>query len=308
MSGAVGFAGGGSGHDRFAGETTVRLRAGGYEAVFLPALGMLGASLAHDGVELLSLHGGLDAYRGGHTTGMPLLAPWANRISSRRFRVAGVSVDLEGVPLHAGADGLPRHGTLGAASGWQLVSVGRRTLRARFAYDTDELLRAFPFPHELEVAASLSERGLRVTTRLRPLRRSAAPVAFGWHPYFKAGGPRRRWRLALPPRTALALDERGIPTGREERVPAEDAPLGDRAFDDLFRLGRERRFRLAGGGRGVEVAFGRGYPYAQIFAPAGEHFAAIEPMAAATDALVRADCPVVPPGGAFAATFTVSSI
>jgi galactose mutarotase-like enzyme len=293
--------------DGFGGETTVRLRGGGYEAVFLPGLGMLGASLTKEGTELLSLHGGVDAYRGGHTTGMPLLAPWANRLSQLRFRAAGVNVDLNGVPLHTGADGLPRHGTMGARSGWQLVGVKPNAFVARFAYDTPELLAAFPFPHELEVDASLSARGLRVTTRVRPLRRRAVPVAFGWHPYFKVGGARSRWKLRLPERTAIGLDERGIPTGGIELRPAENEPLGKRAFDDLFALGEDRRFALEGGGRRIELRFDERYPYLQVYAPPGESFIAIEPMAAPTDALVQGGAPVVKPGEDFAASFIVSA-
>lgn len=294
-------------NDRFGGETSVRLAGGGYEAVFLPGLGMLGASLTKGGTELLSLHGGLEAYRGGHTTGMPLLAPWANRISKLQFRVAGVSVDLEGVPLHAGADGLPRHGTMGAQPGWQLVGVKKNAFVSRFRYDTPELLAAFPFPHELEVDASLSARGLRVTTRVRPTRRRAVPVAFGWHPYFRVGGARSRWTLKLPERKAVALDGRGIPTGGMETAPAENEPLGKRGFDDLFALGADRRFSLAGGGRRIDLAFDENYPYLQVYAPPGESFVAIEPMAAATDALVQGGAPVVKPGDEFAASFTVSA-
>lgn len=291
----------------FGGETTVRLRGGDYEAVFLPGLGMLGASLAKGGTELLSLHGGVAAYRDGHTTGMPLLAPWANRLSERRFRVAGVNVDLDGVPLHEDGNGLPIHGTMGAQPGWQLVGVKPNALVARFAYDTPELLAAFPFPHELEIDASVSARGLRVTTRIRPLRRRAVPVAFGWHPYYKAGGARSRWKLRLPERTALQLDSRGIPTGGREAAPAENEALAKRAFDDLYELGRDRRMSLEGGGRRVDVTFDEAYPYLQVFAPPDKTFVAIEPMAAATDALVQGGVPVVKPGGEFAASFTVSA-
>jgi galactose mutarotase-like enzyme len=294
-------------NDRFGGETTVRLRGGDYEAVFLPGLGMLGASLTKGGTELLSLHGGLDAYRGGHTTGMPLLAPWANRLSQLRFRAAGVDVDLNGVPLHAGPDGLPRHGTMGARPGWQLVGVKPNALVARFAYDTEELLAAFPFPHELEVEAGLSARGLKVTTRVRPLRRRSVPVALGWHPYFKVGGARSRWKLRLPERTAIGLDSRGIPSGGVEPAAAENEPLGKRGFDDLFKLGDDRRFSLEGGGRRIDLAFDESYPYLQVFAPPGESFVAIEPMAAATDALVQGGAPTVKPGQEFAASFTVSA-
>lgn len=293
--------------DSLGGETSVRLRGGDYEAVFLPGLGMLGASVKHRGAELVSLHGGLEAYRSGHTTGIPLLAPWANRISSRRFRAAGVNVNLEGVPLHAGEDGLPRHGTMGAQPGWQVVGVKPSSLLARFAYDTPELLAAFPFPHELEVQASVSARGLRLVTRVRPLGRRAVPVAWGWHPYFTVKGPRERWRLRLPRRTHLGLDGRGIPTGGAAPEAAENEPLRDRGFDDLYSLGRDRRLALEGGGRTIELRFGAGYPYLQVFAPPGKPYVAIEPMTAPTDALVTGASPVVAAGDVFAAGFTVSA-
>jgi galactose mutarotase-like enzyme len=133
------------------------------------------------------------------------------------------------------------------------------------------------------------------------------PVAFGWHPYFKVGGARSRWKLRLPERTAIGLDSRGIPSGGVEPAAAENEPLGKRAFDDLFKLGDDRRFSLEGGGRRIDLAFDESYPYLQVFAPPGESFVAIEPMAAATDALVQGGAPTVKPGQEFAASFTVSA-
>ena len=76
----------------------VRLRSGLLEATFLPDLGMLGTSLRHRGDEVLALPGGLEGYRAGDVTGLPLLAPWANRLGARRYEVEGVVVDLEGFP------------------------------------------------------------------------------------------------------------------------------------------------------------------------------------------------------------------
>ncbi len=283
------------------------LRAGDYEAVFLPELGMLGASLKWRGSELLSLHGGVAAYRGGHTTGLPLLAPWANRLSKKRFRVAGVDVDLRRVPLHVDGNGLPIHGTMTAVSGWEVVRAGPARLVARFEYSSPELLAAFPFPHEVTIHARVSERGLRVVTSLRPTGQRRVPVSFGWHPYFRVPGPRRSWRLGLPARRRLELDSRAIPTGRSQPERAERGRLGDRVFDDLFALGRNRTFTLEGRGRGVEVRFGAGYPYAQIFAPPGKRFVAIEPMTAPIDGLVSGAYPLVKPGERFAAAFTVSA-
>ncbi len=279
------------------------LSAGGYRAVFLPELGMLGASLVHDGVELLSLPGGVRAFREGHTTGLPLLAPWANRLSRRRFRVGRVEVDLRRVPIHTDAHGLPIHGTMLGPFVWEVVRRTPARVVARYRYEH----RGFPFPHELEVDARVGERGLRVVTSLRPTSRRRVPVSFGWHPYFRLPGPRRSWLLELPPRRRLELDRRGIPTGREQKAPGEREPLGGRVFDDLYALGRNRTLALEARGRRLEMRFGAGYPYAQVYAPAGSRFVALEPMTAPTDALVSGRCRLVAPGERWSAAFTVSA-
>jgi galactose mutarotase-like enzyme len=108
--------------------------------------------------------------------------------------------------------------------------------------------------------------------------------------------------LGLPERSGIELDDRGIPTGREEPLPAELGPLGDRVLDSHFALESERRFRL----RELELVFEEGYPFAQIFAPAGSEFVAIEPMTAKVNALVDGTAPFVEPGGRFAARFSLS--
>ena len=282
----------------------VTLRAGKYEAVFLPDLGMLGASIKHRGSELLSLHGGVAGYRSGHSTGLPLLAPWANRLSKRRFRAAGIEVDLRRVPLHVDGNGLPIHGTMTAVSGWEVVRLEPARLVARYGYSTPEMLRAFPFPHELTIDARVSERGLRVVTSVRPTGRRRVPVSFGFHPYFKAG---RGAVLRMPASRHLELDRKGIPTGRTTPQRSQRAALKERVFDDLYALGRDRTFVLHRHERDVEVRFGVGYPFAQIFAPPGKPFVAIEPMTAPTNALVTSACPVVRPSERFSAAFTVSA-
>src|SRR3989475_9501773 len=70
----------------FLGDSTARtLVAGDLEAVFLPAHGMLGASLRHRGVELLRRVEDLEAAAArGSSAGIPLLYPWANRLSEPR--------------------------------------------------------------------------------------------------------------------------------------------------------------------------------------------------------------------------------
>jgi galactose mutarotase-like enzyme len=279
----------------------VTLRAGEYTAVFLPELGMLGASLEHRGTELLSLHGGTKAFREGHTTGLPLLAPWANRLSRRRFRVGRVEVDLRRAHVHVDGNGLPIHGTMVGPLAWEVARRTPRRLVARYRY----VHPAFPFPHELEVDARLGEDGLLVETTLRPTGRRRVPVSFGWHPYFTLPGSRRSWLLRLPARRHLELDGRGIPSGDSAQEPAEEEPLGSRTFDDLYALGRDRRLALVSGARRLEIRFGPGYPFAQVYAPPGKRFVALEPMTAPTDALVSGSAPLVSPGDRFSAAFTI---
>ena len=148
------------------GETAVNLAAGELEATFLPGLGLLGTSLRHRGEELLALPGGVDGYRNRNVTGLPILAPWANRLPSWRYRAAGVEVDLDGLDLATDPAGLPIHGTLTAHRGWRLerlaAETGRAMLEAAFDYAAwPELQAAFPFPHRLTVAAAVQGRRSR---------------------------------------------------------------------------------------------------------------------------------------------------
>ena len=178
---------------------------------------MTGVSLRYQGREHLALPGGLDALRAGRTAGLPLLAPWGNRLASRRYRAAGVDVDLRGLRLGTDDNGLPIHGLLVGKPGWRVdrqVRARRRPRSSLTSIDVDA--RAFPFPHRIELSITARDGSLTVDTTIVPTGRRRVPVAFGWHPYLRVPGtPRARWRLRLPARTHLLLDERGIPDRRE---------------------------------------------------------------------------------------------
>ena len=287
-------------------ERRLELVGGPYRAAFLPELGMTGCSLTHDGVEVVALDGGLDRLRAGGAAGIPLLAPWANRLSRRRFEAAGVQVDLDGVPFHDDGKGLPIHGTMIGDRRWTIVEAEPDRVRARFGYDTAELLRAFPFPHGLELDLAVGADGLRVETSLTAGEKGPVPVALGWHPYFRLPGPVEDWRLELPDCTPLELDGRGIPTGRTGPATRGPVRLRERAWDDLFALDGPTSVAVDGGGLRVEVRYAAGYPFAQVYSPADADFVAVEPMTAATDALTHDACPLVEPGDTFRAVFEVA--
>ena len=293
---------------RFQDTPAIELRSGALRATFVPGVGMTGVSLRRDGREHLALPGGVAALRAGHTGGLPLLAPWANRLASRRYRAAGVDVDLRRLRVHTDDHGLPIHGLLVGSPDWEVTGTRAARNVARLTATTIVDAPAFPFPHLLELAIAAHDDRLVIDTMLVPTGDRKVPVAFGWHPYLRVPGtPRARWTVHLPAREHLALDDRGIPTGVSTRAPAEDDVLGRRTFDDLYRLGRDRRLAFTGeDGASVEVQGNPHFPYAQVWVPPGKAFAALEPMAAPTNALVTGNTHLVAPGDAFTATFTLT--
>ena len=90
----------------------------------MPGAGMIGCSLRDRGAEILGQRRGLGGYvDAGSTMGIPLLYPWANRLSRDRLEVAGRRVDLGQPGLRLGRDenGMAMHGLLTAATGWRVA-------------------------------------------------------------------------------------------------------------------------------------------------------------------------------------------
>lgn len=272
------------------GHAAHRLSAGDLETVWVPSVGMVGASLTHRGDELLGQRAGLPAYaERGKTFGIPLLHPWANRLGADAYTIDAETVHVTASPrMRRDPDhGVPIHGLLAANRGWEVTGASETSLSAVLDFGAQEDLQAgFPFPHTIAVTVALSEAELRVDTTVTPTGDRAVPIAFGWHPYLQLPGvPRAQWELALPARHRLAVDARQIPTGETEAEPAERGPLGDRVYDDGYAELAEPVFALAGASHRIEVLFDDGYPYAQVFAPPAQDLVAIEPMTAPADAL-----------------------
>jgi galactose mutarotase-like enzyme len=258
---------------------------------------MFCGSLRHDGEELLGAVELASVPPRRWTEGIALLHPWANRLGAFGYG----DVELGGDDLYLEEHGRPLHGLRSAVTGWEVVDAGADFLAAgRELVGVD----AFPFDHRIEVAARLAGSALTITTTLTAIGGRPVPIAFGHHPYFVLPGvPRAEWEIALSVERHVAVDERLIPTGALEPAGDLDGPLGTRTFDDGYTFAGGL-FVLSGGGRRIEVDFERGYPYAQVFAPAIADVVCFEPMTAPADAL-RNSPGVVAPGESFEARFSV---
>jgi galactose mutarotase-like enzyme len=280
-------------------------------ASFVPSAGMIGTSLSDDGVELLGQRRGLQAYIStGKTMGIPILYPWANRLSSNSYAVDGAVVTL--MPGAGGVrtdeHGVPIHGVLAAYPGWQVTEQTDNRLTADLDYGSKpRLLASFPFPHLLTLDISLADRALTVRTTVTPTTSAAVPLCYGFHPYLQIPDvSRAHWQIETPAMRHCAVDAWGLPTGSTEPHPAAAELLGDKAFDDGYdEVPPGALFALSGGDRRIEVSFDEGYPAAQIFAPASDAVVGFEPMAAPTDALRRGGYREARPGQPETAAFTI---
>jgi aldose 1-epimerase len=298
----------------------IRIESGsGLSATFVPEAGMIGVSLRRDGDELLGQRRGIESYvESGKTMGLPLLYPWANRLSNDSYEFSGRRVELTGAfGVRRDGNGLPIHGTLAASPLWVVddASTTDQLDSAKLSASLDfgdhpELLETFPFPHRLDLEVSVEGSSLKVRSTVTPTGEVPVPLAYGFHPYLTLPGTdRSEWRIALPEMTSLEFDGRGIPDGRTGHFPAIEKPLGHEAWDRGFNgLEEGAEFSVADSRTRITVTFNRGYPAAQVFAPADESVICFEPMKAPTNALVDGrHLDSVAPGETDVSSFTITA-
>jgi galactose mutarotase-like enzyme len=297
---------------------------GALAAEFIPGLGMIGVSLKHDGEELLGEARGLQAYTDElKTFALPLLYPWANRLSAWRYTALGKEVALDrAAPFIPIENGLPIHGLLNACPDWRVATHSADALVAELDFlPTAPYFASFPFPHRLTYAVRVDPTGdgalsLSVSTTVTPTADSPVPISFGFHPYLTLpGSDRRTWQLELPVAVRAVVDaDSHIPTGEMEVLAPGvlDGALGDRTFDDSFpelrpQTGKGATFSLADARRRISVEHRSGYPVAQVFTPEAADFICFEPMTAPVDALSTGErLPVARPGAQFSAEFAIT--
>src|ERR1700755_3426651 len=131
-------------------------------ATYVPNAGMIGTSLDDDGVELLGQRRGLQAYVSTHRTmGIPILYPWANRLSSNGYGVDGAVVTLT-----PGTGGVrtaqhrePIHAPRACDPDWHVTTQLESQLPADLDFAARPgLLATFPFPHLVELDITLADR------------------------------------------------------------------------------------------------------------------------------------------------------
>lgn len=290
----------------------LRSAGGDLEATFAPERGMACVSLRHRGDELVCGEPTVsDPVLRRAMVGIPLLHPWANRLSRDEYTQCGRTGRLAGATAIVPRldDGTPIHGLLPAPDAWQAQREGADALCATLYHRADGSVRfaAFPFSHRLDMAARVDDGTLTVELELTATDEVPVPIAFGAHPYFRLPTtPRRQWQVQLPGRERVEVDARGFPTGVQVPQSPSTRRLEERSLDEAFaKVAPGASFTVSDGSHYVCLRFDHGFGYAQVYAPPAADLVCFEPMTAPIDALVRG-CHVVPPGARYTARFRVS--
>lgn len=244
---------------------------------------------------------------GEHDTGLsgiPFLAPWANRLDEAGFWSNGHHYVFNPSLGNFSSDGngLPIHGLLMSSNLWKIVDTSADddgasvTCRLEF-WKYPELMAQWPFAQEYDMTYRLSKGELEVRTSIRNLGTESIPVSIGFHPYYHLPGiDRSEWTLTMPQAKAVVTDKRLIPTGEfkpnelPNPLPMKGHILDD-GFTDLSRDADGRaHFHLASGSEAIDVTFGPKFQVAVLWEPPPHtgwdpQFVCIEPMAAVTDGI-----------------------
>ncbi len=270
--------------------------------VIEPDAGCVATSWRVNDREVLALPSPREEFlRSSRTGGVPLLYPYANRLRSDHFQVAGRAVNLSvDAKLKRDSTGLPIHGLLLRWSEWNLnqPSPGRLEASIRWS-DHPTLMAAYPFAHTLkviwEVARDSSAATLTVTTIIEADHGQAVAIAFGWHPYMAVANAASA-QIELPRRRPVALAPSGLPilaTPKSDWIGASTEAVGQNQ-DSLFEIepsAGSTSIAIIDGSDRTEIRFEGGYNFLQVYSPTNAKFACAEPMTTATSALT--DMPTV---------------
>jgi aldose 1-epimerase len=272
----------------------------GVEVSIVPSIGNLAYEMKVHGKNILHFpYADVSGFaRQPAQCAIPLLAPWANRMTENGFWANGKKYVFNPGLGNVRGD-LPIHGLLGNSPLWSVTDVSAGadsahvTSRLEF-WKQPDLMAQWPFAHEYEMTYSLAEGVLEVRLTVANLSAQPMPLMVGFHPYYRIPDiPRDEWVAHIPARKRVVADQRRIPSG--ELIPMDlpsPLPLKDRTLDDGF-IDLERdsagraHFSIQAAGRTVEAMFGPKYPVAVVWEPAPppgqtRDFICFEPMTAIT--------------------------
>jgi aldose 1-epimerase len=208
--------------------------------------------------------------------GMPLLAPFANRLDETAFYANGKKYNFD-LELGNVRGPIPSTGFVNGSKEWQLVEYkadGKSawvTCRLDF-YKNPQFIKQFPFAHTITMTYRVADGALEVRTRLDNLSNEPMPVVIGYHPIFELpDGNRNDWTVSADAKTHWIEIPQRLPTGETQpiekffgsdrtAIQLGKYALIDDVFTDLVRDANGRAtMKLMHGGKELHVSLGPKY-------------------------------------------------
>src|SRR5262245_12077437 len=205
--------------------------------------------------------------------GMPILAPFANRLDETAFYANDrkYNFDLE---LGNVRGPIPSTGYVNGSKAWQLVEAKADARSAWVTckldfYKIPQFMAQFPFAHTITMTYRVSDGTLEVRTRLDNLSTEPMPVVIGYHPIFELpDGNRNDWTVSLDAKTHWIEIPQRLPTGETQPIESffgsertaiqlKKYALVDDVFTDLIRDTNGRAtMKLMYNGKELHVSLG----------------------------------------------------
>ena len=176
------------------------------------------------GQNLVRTSPSLDAFLANSgLNGMPLLAPFANRLDETAFYANGKKYNFD-LELGNVRGPIPSTGFVNGSKAWQLVEFKADGKSAWVAcrldfYKIPQFMKQFPFAHTITITYRVSEGTLEVHTRLDNLSSEPMPAVIGYHPIYELpDGNRDDWTVSVDAKTHWIEIPQRLPTGDTQPI------------------------------------------------------------------------------------------
>lgn len=233
-------------------------------------------------------------YTDNHSYRGRLLFPFNDRIPEAFYEWYGKEYELK----NNSSDGSAIHGLIYDQE-MKFVSedIGDQFAKHTLSYEIlPDQFEGYPFQVSIQVEYLLSEEGFRMNFTLKNTGKDVAPMALGWHPYFKIGENLEDHDIYMNSNSYVAVDRDLIPTGEIPSV--DDTELDFRRGGALERVDLDHALTAPMDQETVlkfedqrvvikqDTNF---FQYVQCYIPPDRQSVAIEPVSGATDSFNRED-------------------
>ncbi len=222
-----------------------------------------------------------------------ILFPFNDRIPQAKYSFEGKEYHL---PVNCPEDGSAIHGLVYDRS-FNVLSQESSPDRVRVVVGdrwAENTWAGYPFSLDFQIAYTLEPNVFKIEFRMENHSKQAAPIALGWHPYFRLDSDVGvgQHLLELPANAYVAVDESLLPTGETPSCHqtaldfSHPTLIQDLELDVALIPSKSAVLRLDQRTLVLEQdpSF---FKYVQLYTPETRSSIAIEPVSGATDALNR---------------------